>query len=105
MNESILNELKNMLKYPSLYRHKIHSWVKSGLLLKYTDAVVDEDLKEDLKLLYRKEVEKLSTNDLMIMYSKMIGTRRVSAKEITTTIQKNWVRVSPSKRGKTNAPQ
>ncbi len=100
MDEVVAVELEKMLTYPALYRHKIHSWVKNGLLLKYTEMVTDEELKERLKLLFRKEVEKLSTNDLMFMYSKMIGSRRIATREVSTNIQKDWIRVSPSKRSK-----
>lgn len=99
MIEKTLVELQNMLKYPSLYRSKIHFWIKTGQWDRYVAQVEDLKFKEALKDLYKTEFEKLCTDDLMCMYARLLGSRKVSSKDITEKLTKNWVRVSPSKRG------
>ncbi len=100
MKDSVLKELKDMVKHPIFLRRKIHNWITNGLLLKYMDTIEDEELKEQLKDLYKKEFENLSTDNLMTMYSKLSGRGVSSAKKVLGSLQKNLVGVAPSKRGK-----
>lgn len=99
MNEKTLLELQNMLKYPSLHRAKIHLWIKTGQWERHVAKIEDLEFKELLKDLYKTEFEKLCTDDLMVMYARLLGSRKTSSKDITEKLTKNWVRVSPSKRG------
>lgn len=101
-SSDVLERLRVWVKFPHMYKHKIHEAVVNGFLLKLlneptllkTDAAFHQQLQD----LVTEHLKKVQTTNLVKLYKTLNKTSAKVAKAHSSKIEQHFVRVNPRKR-------